>query len=271
MCRFRSGILLKDRVVIARKDNDSHQDMLEELNISDTYENAARVFVRAELIPEKNEWWTDPDGWEFVIDQDIVPDWFEEDREGHISRFRAAVKEWWSGHVLAGKKIDTLRTGYYMLKDCEVDKLCGDAMVLLKNSQVGEMRDGSQVGEMRDRSQVGEMYGSSQVGKMYDSSQVGKMWDGSQVGVMWGSSQVGEMYDSSQVGEMYGSSKVGKMHDSSQVGKMYGSSQVGVMYGRSTARDFKGYPLIKLLVPDGGSCRFELTAHKNEPTGGTRQ
>ena len=181
MCRFRSGILLKDRAVIARKNNDSHQDMLEELNISDTYENAARVFVRAELIPEKNEWWTDPYGWEFVIDQDIVPDWFEEDREGHISRFRAAVKEWWSGHVLVGKKMDTLRTGYYMLKDCEVEKLCGDAMVLLNSSQVGEM------------------------------------------------------------------------------------------YGSSTARDFKGYPRIKLLVPDGGSCQFELTAHKNEQTGGARQ
>ena len=307
MCRFRSGILLKDRVVIARKDNDSHQDMLEELNISDTYENAARVFVRAELIPEKNEWWTDPDGWEFVIDQDIVPDWFDEDREGHISRFRAAVKEWWSGHVLVGKKIDTLRTGYYMLKDCEVDKLCGDAMVLLKNSQVGEMRDGSQVGEMRDRSQVGEMYGSSQVGEMYGSSKVGemygsskvgvmwdsskvgemhdssqagemygsskvgKMYNGSQVEKMWGSSKVGEMYDSSQVREMYGSSQVGKMHDSSQVGKMHDSSQVGKMYNGSTARDFKDYPLIKLLVPDGGSCRFELTAHKNEQTGGARQ
>ena len=244
MCRFRSGILLKDRVVIARKNNDSHQDMLEELNISDTYENAARVFVRAELIPEKNEWWTDPDGWEFVIDQDIVPDWFEEDREGHISRFRAAVKEWWSGHVLAGKKIDTLRTGYYMLKDCEVDKLCGDAMVLLNNSQVGEMRDGSQVGVMRGSSQVGVMRGSSQVREM------------------WGSSQVGKMYNSSQVGEM---------RDGSQVGEMYDRSQVGEMYNGSTARDFKGYPRIKLLVPDGGSCRFELTAHKNEQTGGARQ
>ena len=244
MCRFRSGILLKDRVVIARKDNDSHQDMLEELNISDTYENAARVFVRAELIPEKNEWWTDPDGWEFVIDQDIVPDWFEEDREGHISRFRAAVKEWWSGHVLVGKKMDTLRTGYYMLKDCEVDKLCGDAMVLLNNSQVGEMRDGSQVGVMRGSSQVGVMRGSSQVREM------------------WGSSQVGKMYNSSQVGEM---------RDGSQVGEMYDRSQVGEMYNGSTARDFKGYPRIKLLVPDGGSCRFELTAHKNEQTGGARQ
>lgn len=217
MCRFRSGILLKDRAVIARKDNDSHQDMLEELNISDTYENAARVFVRAELIPEKDEWWTNPDDWKLVIDQDIVPDWFEEDREGHISRFRAAVKEWWSGHVLVDKKIDTLRTGYYMLKDCEVDKLCGDAMVLLKNSQLGKM------------------------------------------------------YGSSQVGEMYRNSQVGKMHNSAQVGRMHGSAQVGKMYDGSAARDFKDYPRIKLLVPDVGNCRFELTAHKNEPTGGTRQ
>ena len=88
---------------------------------------------------------------------------------------------------------------------------------------------------------------------------------------MWDRSQVGEMHDSSQVGEMYGSSQVGVMWDSSQVGEMYGSSQVGKMYNGSTARDFKGYPRIKLLVPDGGSCRFELTAHKNEQTGGARQ
>ncbi len=289
MCRFRSGILLKDRAVIAQKDNDSHQDMLEELNISDTYENAARVFVRAELIPEKEEWWTNPDGWEFVIDQDIVPDWFEEDREGHISRFREAVKEWWSGHVLAGKKIDTLRTGYYMLKDCEVEKLCGDAVVLLKNSQVGKMYNSAQVGEMHGNSQVremwgstqvremhgnaqvGEMYGSAQVGEMWGSTQVGKMHNSAQVGEMYGSAQVGEMWGSTQVGKMYNSAQVGEMHNSAQVGKMYNSTQVGEMWDSSAARDFKDYPLIKLLVPDGGNCRFELTTHKNEPTGGTRQ
>ena len=271
MCRFRSGILLKDRAVIAQKDNDSHQDMLEGLNISDTYENAARVFVRAELIPEKEEWWTNPDGWEFVIDQDIVPDWVEEDREGHISRFREAVKEWWSGHVMVGKKIDTLRTGYYMLKGCEVEKLCGDAMVLLKNSKVGEMRDGSQVGEMWGSSQVGEMWNRSQVGKMWGSSKVGRMYGSSKVGKMYNGSQVGEMWDRSQVGEMWGSSQVGEMWGSSQVGEMHGSSQVGEMYNGSTARDFKGYPRIKLLVPDGGNFRFELTAHKNEQTGGARQ
>ena len=271
MCRFRSGILLKDRAVIAQKDNDSHQDMLEELNISDTYENAARVFVRAELIPEKEEWWTNPDGWEFVIDQDIVPDWFEEDREGHISRFREAVKEWWSGHVMVGKKIDTLRTGYYMLKDCEVEKLCGDAVVLLNNSQVGKMYNSAQVGEMWDNSQVGEMWDSSQVREMYGSTQVREMYGSTQVREMHDSSRVREMHDSAQVREMWDNSQVGVMCGSSRVEKMHDSAQVGEMYDGSAARDFKDYPRIKLLVPDVGSCRFELTAHKNEPTGGTRQ
>ena len=85
---------------------------------------------------------------------------------------------------------------------------------------------------------------------------------------MYDGSQVGEMFDGSQVGAMYDGSQVGEMYDGSQVGAMYDGSQVGKMYDGSTARDFKGYPLIKLLVPDGGSCRFELTAHKNEPTGG---
>ena len=79
---------------------------------------------------------------------------------------------------------------------------------------------------------------------------------------MWGSSQVGVMLDSSQVGKMCGSSQVGVMLDSSQVGKMLDSSQVGEMWGSSTARDFKSYPFIKIMIPDGG--KFEMVVHKNK-------
>ena len=81
------------------------------------------------------------------------------------------------------------------------------------------------------------------------------------VKVMWGSSQVGEMWGSSKVGEMFDSSKVGKMFDSSQVGEMWGSSQVGKMCGSSTARDFKKYPNVKILVSESGN--FEMVVHKN--------
>ena len=264
MCRFKSGIILKNKVVVAPGENDSHSDLLESLGINDDYIGATNVFVRAELVPVNNEWWIDPaeepDKWRFIVDQDMRPEWFDESE--HEKIFREAVCDWWKEHVLVDQKLEELSSGYYRLKRCEVKKLLNDVKVLLDSSQVGKMRDSSQVVEMWDSSQVGEMCGSSQVGKMRDSSQVVEMWDSSQVGKMRDSSQVGEMWGSSQVGEMRDSSQVGEMWDSSQVGEMCGSSQVGEMRDRSTARDFKNWPKIKIWVSQEGT--FEMVAHQNK-------
>ena len=152
MCRFKSGIIFKNRCVVAPGENDSHSDLLRELNIEDTYTNASRVFVRAELVPKNSEWWTDPDGWKYVVDQDVTPDWYDTDPGKYEEEFRQAVKAWWGEHVLVDKKIDELSSGYYRLKRCEVKKLLNDVKVYL------------------DSSTVGEMYGSSTVGEMYGSS-----------------------------------------------------------------------------------------------------
>ena len=309
MCRFKSGIILKNKVVVAPGENDSHSDLLESLGINDDYFGATNVFVRAELVPVNGEWWIDPaeepDKWRFIVDQDMRPEWFDESE--HEKIFREAVCDWWKEHVLVDQKLEELSSGYYRLKRCEVKRLLNDVKVLLGSSQVGvmldssqvvkmldssrvgEMRgisrvgvmlDSSQVGEMRDSSQVGEMWGSSQVGVMLDSSQVVKMLDSSRVGEMRGISRVGEMrgisrvgvmLDSSQVGEMLGSSQVvkmrgisqvGEMRDSSQVGEMWDSSQVVKMWGRSTARDFKNWPNVKIWVSPEGT--FEMVAHQNK-------
>ena len=237
MCRFKSGIILKNKVVVAPGNNDSHSDLLESLEIEDNYIGATKTFVRAELVPVNDEWWVspeeEPDKWTFVVDQDITPDWF--DRSEHEKTFRDAVCDWWKAHVLVNQKIEELNSGFYRLKRCEVKKICNDVMVLLNDSKVGEM------------------YGSSQVGEMWGSSQVGEMWGSSRVGKMWGSSRVGKRYESSRVGKMYGSS---------QVGEMYGSSQVGEMWGSSTARDYKNYPNIKIWVSPEG--KFKMVVHKNE-------
>ena len=244
MCRFKSGIIFKTRCVVAPGENDSHSDLLREMNIEDTYTNASRLFVRAELVPKNNEWWTDPDEWKFVVDQDVTPDWYDTDPGKYEEEFRQAVKAWWGEHVLVDKKIDELSSGYYRLKRCEVKKLLNDVKVYLDSSTVGEMHGSSTVGAMWDRSTVGAMWGRSTVGAMWDSSTVRKMH---------GSSTVRKMHDSSTVGEMHGSSTVRKMWDSSTVGKMYGSS---------TAMDFKNYPNIKIHIPKGG--KFEMVEHEEE-------
>ena len=172
MCQFKSGVILKNKIVIAPGENDSHSDLLESLGIEDDYLGASKKFVRAELIPDNDEWWVSPEEhpnkWMFVVDQDITPDWF--DKKEHEKLFREAVCAWWKEHVLVDQKIDELSSGFYRLKRCEVKRLCKDVKVLLYGSQVGEMWESSQVGTMRGSSQVGEMWGSSQVGEMWGSS-----------------------------------------------------------------------------------------------------
>ena len=238
MCRFRSGIILKTRCVVAQGADDSHTALLEELNIDDTRENAMRKFVRVELVPPNDEWWSDPDTWETNVDQDITPEWFDIDKEKYLDNFRKAVKEWWKEHILVDKKIEELSSGYYRLKRCEVKKLLKDVQVMLGSSTVQEMRDSSTVQEMRD---------SSTVQEMWDSSTVQEMWDSSTVQVMLGSSTV-------QV--MLGSSTVQEMRDSSTVQEMRDSSTVQEMWGSSVARDYKNGKRKLISGPELEIVRF---------------
>lgn len=79
MCQFKSGIILKNKVVLAPEGNDSHSNLLESLGIEDDRMNAMKVFVRAELLPPNGNKAVPVDEWNFNVDQDITPDWFDED------------------------------------------------------------------------------------------------------------------------------------------------------------------------------------------------
>ncbi len=192
MCRFKSGIILKNKCVIAQGDNDSHSALLDELGIKDDYIGMTKTFVRAELVPQNDEWWVnpaeEPSKWTFIVDQDEVPEWF--DKEKYEAEFREYVCDWWKAHVLVDQKVDELSSGYYRLKRCEVKKLLNDVKVWCGSSTVQEMCGSSTVQEMYGSSTVQRMCGSSTVQRMYGSSTVQKMYD---------SSTVQEMYDSSTV------------------------------------------------------------------------
>ena len=116
MCKLKSAIILKDRVFIP--DYDSHDDMLEELGMKDTKENASRLFVRAELSPKDDDVFSDIETWDFNIDQDILPEWFVE--ECDKKRMIEAVKEWAKSRMHIG--VDNLEIsdgGTHYIKDCK--------------------------------------------------------------------------------------------------------------------------------------------------------
>lgn len=94
MCQFKSGIILKNKVVLTPEGNESHSDLLESLGIEDNHMNASKTFVRAELLPKNDDKMTDVKDWSYKVDQDIVPDWYEKDPKRYEQDFRNAVEEY---------------------------------------------------------------------------------------------------------------------------------------------------------------------------------
>ena len=188
MCKFKSGIILKDRIYIP--DINSHTEMLEKLGIEDSKENAERFFVRAELVPPNKDYFAQIDSWKYIVDQDILPDWYI--AEVDELRMRNAVKEWAKYHIHVRKKELILTEGIHYVLDSEVTA-----------------RDSSEV-TARGSSEV-TARGSSKV-TAYDSSEVTAY--GSSEVTAYGSSKV-TAYDSSEV-TAYGSSEV-TARDSSRI------------------------------------------------------
>ena len=136
MCRLKSAIILQDRVYIPN--HDSHSDMLDELGIEDTRQNAEKLFVRAELAPKNNDIFEPVDNWTYIVDQDILPDWYvdEYDKQRMIS----AVKEWVKKYIHQG--IDNLTIqdgGTHYCKDCINIRLYGNSTAYLSDNSTAKL------------------------------------------------------------------------------------------------------------------------------------
>lgn len=134
MCKFKSAIILKNKVVLAPEGNESHSDLLESLGIEDTHMNALKTFVRAELIPKSNDKMTDVKDWEYKVDQDIVPDWYEKDSKRYEQDFRNAVEE----YIKEWRKQFKFICGYYWTSVKDGDVIYYFMNGILKESKFGK-------------------------------------------------------------------------------------------------------------------------------------
>jgi len=131
MCKFKSGIITKNGVTLAPMYNDSHSNLLKTMGIEDNHVNAMKVFVRAELIPPNGDKTADIKKWKYIVDQDIVPDWYEEDAKRYEEEMRETVRSWMKERFvnICGKscvKIKEDENGsYYMLADTLFESVFG--------------------------------------------------------------------------------------------------------------------------------------------------
>ena len=131
MCKLKSGIILKDRVFVPNYD--SHNAMLEELGIADTRENAEKLFVRAEFSPKMNNPFKPLETWEYVVDQDILPDWYVEEIDKE--RFISEVKRWANKHIVTDADI-VVRDGIFYAKNSTVTAWANSKVEAFGNCEV---------------------------------------------------------------------------------------------------------------------------------------
>ena len=86
MCEMFSGIVTKAGVTLAPFENQSHSDLLEKMGIEDSR------FVRLELVPPKGIITSNIDSYVLKV-KDILPDWYENDKEKYEQEMRDAVKK----------------------------------------------------------------------------------------------------------------------------------------------------------------------------------
>ena len=171
MCKLKSAIILKDRIFMP--DYDSHSKMLEELGITDDYFNASKVFVRAELVPENGDVFSDIDGWKFEVDQDITPEWFDE--KDCAERMRKAVKEWANTHIFIGQNGLKISHGENIfIKDCEDVDICDNATVknIYGNTTVENICGNATVNNICDNVTVNNICDNVTVQYIYDKATV---------------------------------------------------------------------------------------------------
>lgn len=147
MCRIKSCLVLKNRVFCPTYD--SHQDMLGELGIEDNETNALKTFIRVELTPPEatsnhfdDKYFTSLQAplseWKLVVDQDIVPDWWEPAIYRHT--IEEEVQKWLDKYVLINQEDKTIvGNGYtdrYYLYNCKYISLVNTNSIMKNCSTI---------------------------------------------------------------------------------------------------------------------------------------
>lgn len=91
MCRPASMIIVKGPKAIFSANRDSHTQIREEFGLP--YNNGRNVVnVQVEILPPSDDFSATLDKWEFVVDQDTLPDWW--DPKEAEAETRSALEKW---------------------------------------------------------------------------------------------------------------------------------------------------------------------------------
>ena len=244
MCRLKSGIILKDRIFIP--EYDSHTKMLEELGIEDNYFTASKTFVRFELLPKDNDVFTNIDDWKLNIDQDIVPDWYNE--EIYKPRVIERVKDWAKEHIHIG--IDNLNIDSgdnHFIKDCKNVHIYGNATVnyICGRTLVSCISDSVVVKEISDSVIVDCVCGEAVVKFVNKNTTIRNIYSDASVWNICGNATIRNIFDNTTIRNICNDAFVENIYGDAFVESIHGNAFVESIHGRAIVKNICDNAIIK--------------------------
>ena len=147
MCHPASFVLTKDSIFYSEH-SDSHEDIIKEFGLNPDGVRGPNV-VRVEISPENNKFDLPLRKWVFKVDQDILPDWWIQQKGER--RTRIALKSWAEKKLVLpkddGKTIQKGNVIIYNSSACLYNnssaKLYGDSSADLFNNSSAELCNNS--------------------------------------------------------------------------------------------------------------------------------
>ena len=246
MCQLKSGIILKNRVFVP--EYDSHTEMLEELGIKDDYLGASKTFVRVELSPTDGDVFSDIDTWELRVDQDIIPEWYDENT--YKPQVVEAVKAWAKDHIHIG--IDNLKISVgrnHYIKDCKDVEIRGSATVknICGNATVEYIYDSATVKYIYGNATVEYIYGSATVKNICGNATVEYIYDNATVENICGNATVKYICGNAMVKNIYGNATVKNICGNATVKYICGNAMVKYIYDNATVENICGNATVKYI------------------------
>lgn len=174
MCQFLSAVILRNGDVLTHPMLDSHTDLIRYYKLPDTTAYHQH-FAKVELTPVD---WMDPATWNFRLDEETAPSWWDDVATGVEATLRAR----------ADRMI--LRGDHELIVD--------GCWIVGGKAKIRDVRSG-RIMRVQDSAQIHDVGGSAQIHDVWDSAQIHDVWGSAQIHNVGGSAQIHKVGGSAQI------------------------------------------------------------------------
>ena len=243
MCRPASFVVTKAKVFWGLR-TESHEEIISENRLKEMSVRGTPTFVRVEIVPPKDDWTAPIRKWEYRLDQDLRPQWY--DPADCERRTRAALKCWYKAKVVGENQTVTDISG----SDTKCYVL-GTVESVSGNGTVKYVSDNGTVKYVSGNGTVKYVHGNGTVEYVSDNGIVESVSGNGTVRSVVGNGTVEYVSCNGTVEYVSGNGTVKAVSSNGTVKSVSGNGTVRSVLGNGTVESVYGNGTVKAVFDNG--------------------